>query len=898
MKPFGIAVLCVGLLSASIFAQPRGGGGGGGFNPGGGGGRPNPGGGGGFNPGGRPNPGGGFNPGNPGNPGGFNPGAPGGGSAGGNRPGVFNPSAGGFKTGGAPPQPTAPLQVRNPFSNSNSRVVPAGTVIQVSNPNLPKFGGGSAPEFNQAREYARAGRTAELTSYLNTHTQTNNNNLPGLFSAVNALHGVENPAYTQLRTTTLQLAQKQISAGANQPMPFVVVAQMSLQDQNSQKFNEATRALMQKFPDSEYAHFFQGVQHLQNRDFKQAEESLQRARELGMPEESIAELMRVAIDNQKWIWEYAEVVGIAVAAWLVGLFALFLVGKVFSRRTLANLHRNPEGTTGDGWQRALYRRVIALAGLYYYLSLPMVVVVSIAVPLALGYAVLMVPYVNILLVAAILLVGAGGVVTAISGVRTAFLRVRTFEAGRNVSEAELPELWALVRDVADNVGTRPIDEIRLVWSTDVCVFEKGSWRARRRDRARRVLVLGLGALYGMKLDALKAILAHEYGHFQNRDTAGGDIALRVNLAMNNFAQAIVTRGTIRWWDLAVHFLRLYHSILRQLTFGASRLQEVYADRLAVRLYGAAAFREGLTHVIRRSVEYQWALNKTVDNAIKTGTPAVAFFDNSLVPELQEREQIETAVAEILSRATDAKDSHPSPRDRFQLAARIDPDLRGCSDEDTWPLIATNASLVTEMNQGIATIVRIESDTILGHIKNGIELMSTVLRRQFEPNALLERARLHMSLGDYEHAIADFTLLQNAIPGEVRIRYFLATALKKSQKYHQAIVQFEAIVAGSGRDAHGPFSRDSTLGAEDYVVFLVALAECLTKIGDYQAAHARYSEALEWRGSSLAALVGRANASAALGDHEQAQTDREAVLKEWPSSSAGTSVVAVPSGPRG
>lgn len=886
VKPLGMmAVLCVGLLGSPAVAQKGGGGGpgggpgGGGFTPGGGGGaRPNPGGGipnpgGNFNPGGRPNPGGGFNPGGgikPGFPGQVNPGF----QPGGGRPGVYNPAGGGFGPGAPPvPQPPTPLQFRNPLASSNSRIVPAGTAIQVSNPTLPRFGGGAAPEFQQARDFARAGRGAELTGFLNTHVQAHGNNLPQLFSAVNALHGVENPGYAQLRTTTLGLAQKQIAEGATNPTPFVVVAQMSLQDQNSQKFNEATRALAQRFPDSEYSHFFRGVQHLQNRDFKQAEEALRRSRELGMPDESVAELLRVAIDNQKWIWEYAAVVGVAVGAWLFGLVALFVVGKLLSRRTLANLHREAAGAAaGDRWQRALYRRVITLAAGYYYLSLPMVLVVSIATPLALGYALLMVPYFNIFLVVAVLVLGLGGIVTAVSGIRTAFLRVRPGDAGRAVDEEELPELWALAKGVARTVGTRPVDRIRLVWSPDVCVYEKGSARERRRDRAERVLVLGVGALYGMKADALRAVLAHEYGHFQNRDTAGGDVALRVNLAMNNFARAIAARGKVRWWDLAIHFLRLYHLIFRRLTLGASRLQEVHADRAAVEHYGAAAFREGLTHVIRRSVEFDWAVNKSVDNAIKTGVPAVALFDRSVVPEVSEREQIETAVAAILGRATDAEDSHPSPRDRFRLADRLDPMPLAVADDDAWTLVVTNTDLVAEMKQSIEEAIRLESEVIAGHINAGIRALSRSLRQQFDPNVLFERGRLYLSLGSYDEAIKDFGELLEVVPGQRLVRYLLGTAFRRNWQHARAIAEFRALVAASDPGARASLFDADAAGADERFLYLVALAQCLEQIDDHRGAYEAYDEALRLNESSMVARVGRANTAAALGDDKPARDD--------------------------
>lgn len=50
-------------------------------------------------------------------------------------------------------------------------------------------------------------------------------------------------------------------------------------------------------------------------------------------------------------------------------------------------------------------------------------------------------------------------------------------------------------------------------------------------------------------------------------------------------------------------LRVYHFLFRRISHGATRLQEVLADRVAVRNYGAAAFEEGLGHVVRRQVEF-------------------------------------------------------------------------------------------------------------------------------------------------------------------------------------------------------------------------------------------------------------------------------------------------------
>ena len=62
------------------------------------------------------------------------------------------------------------------------------------------------------------------------------------------------------------------------------------------------------------------------------------------------------------------------------------------------------------------------------------------------------------------------------------------------------------------------------------------------------------------------------------------------------------RGQAHRLNVAFDFLRIYHFIFRRISHGATRLQEVLADRVAALMYGPVAFEEGLTHVVRQSVE--------------------------------------------------------------------------------------------------------------------------------------------------------------------------------------------------------------------------------------------------------------------------------------------------------
>ena len=175
--------------------------------------------------------------------------------------------------------------------------------------------------------------------------------------------------------------------------------------------------------------------------------------------------------------------------------------------------------------------------------------------------------------------------------------------------------------MAGAVGTRPVDEIRVTPGTDLAVYERGKSADKRQDKATRILILGVGVLNGFTRNAFRAVLAHEYGHFSHRDTAGGEVALRVNKDMVTFAYAMAAAGQAVWYNLAFQFLRAYHFIFRRITHGATRLQEILADRVAVYLYGARAFEEGLTHVIYRDVEFNHLAVREI-NAANAGRRAL------------------------------------------------------------------------------------------------------------------------------------------------------------------------------------------------------------------------------------------------------------------------------------
>lgn len=75
-------------------------------------------------------------------------------------------------------------------------------------------------------------------------------------------------------------------------------------------------------------------------------------------------------------------------------------------------------------------------------------------------------------------------------------------------------LWDTVRRLADDVGTRVPDEIRIVPEVNAAVVEESQLLGLHAGR--RYLYLGIPLLQGLSVAQLQAVIAHELGHYSGR----------------------------------------------------------------------------------------------------------------------------------------------------------------------------------------------------------------------------------------------------------------------------------------------------------------------------------------------------------------------------------------------
>jgi Zn-dependent protease with chaperone function len=381
--------------------------------------------------------------------------------------------------------------------------------------------------------------------------------------------------------------------------------------------------------------------------------------------------------------------------------------------------------------RKIYAVVLALTSIYFYLSIPFVLLLVLAAGGGLIYLFFAIGRIPIKLVALIAIVV---LVTLWAMLKSLFIRRRDEDPGELLPEEKAPKLWAILREVAAKVGTRPVDAVYLVPDTAVAVYERGSFLKRMTGRSQRVLILGLGVLEGMTQTQLKAILAHEYGHFSNKDTAGGDLALHVRRAILGSAETMARGGAAAWYNPAWLFLNGFYRIYLRVSQGASRLQEVLADRWAALCYGARAFVDGLRHVVRRSIEFDALANHEVEGALRAQRPLRNLYAlraapaGTLSPEQLQgvvdavaaaakspegltegqtidappevtKEAIDEALQAALQQKGSAYDSHPAPAQRIAWVERVASPAEVDDDgAPAWDLLDERDTLQAQMTE--------------------------------------------------------------------------------------------------------------------------------------------------------------------------------------------------------
>ncbi|HEU4647918.1 MAG TPA: M48 family metallopeptidase, partial [Gemmatimonadales bacterium] len=190
--------------------------------------------------------------------------------------------------------------------------------------------------------------------------------------------------------------------------------------------------------------------------------------------------------------------------------------------------------------------------------------------------------------------GAGAIVWALLPRRDKFE-----EPGPRLEPAEHPRLFESLSGLARDTGQAMPAEVYLVPQLNAWVAQRGGVMG---FGSRRVMGVGLPLLQALSVSQLRAVLAHELGHYYGGDTRLGPWLYTTRAAIERTLAQLDRQGSVlvrpfKWYGQA--FLRITHAVKRR--------QEFTADALSARVVGARAQCEALrtVHGVSGAFDRYW-----------------------------------------------------------------------------------------------------------------------------------------------------------------------------------------------------------------------------------------------------------------------------------------------------
>ncbi len=485
-------------------------------------------------------------------------------------------------------------------------------------------------------------------------------------------------------------------------------------------FRQCVEQLKMVAPETVETAAFRWILALMERRHDDAVKALEDARRYGMSEEEYKSRLEYTEGLRPLHSKMLPVAGWVGGIWLGGLVLLLIIGLLLSHVTLSATERLPSIRSGeavgiDAALRRAYQLVLWLSCVYYYISVPLVLLAVLGLGGGILYGFFAVGQIPIKL--ALLVVVIVGM-TVWAGLKSFFVSRRDEDPGERLPLQRHPRLNSLLQDVAARIETRMVDSVYLTPGTDFAVTERGGMIERLRGAGERCLILGVGVLEGFRLGPFRAVLGHEYGHFSNRDTAGGNFALAVRQSLLRLAVGLARGGVAAWYNPAWLFVNGFHRIFLRISQGASRLQEVLADRFAAFAYGSRAFELGLRHVIARSVCFDAHANATLHEVIKADRALANLYTYS-PQENPEQKELERAVTDAMQQQPSPYSSHPAPSDRIRWVQALAVECAGADDDaEAWSLFEDRAEIERWMTACIRRNVQLAHGATIKDESNG------------------------------------------------------------------------------------------------------------------------------------------------------------------------------------
>ena len=365
------------------------------------------------------------------------------------------------------------------------------------------------------------------------------------------------------------------------------------------------------------------------------------------------------------------------------------------------------------------------------------------------------------------------------------LQPSTSLPGRAISRQQAPALHALVDELALSAQSLAMHEIRIDESFNAGALELG--RGWLPGRLRRVLILGAPMLAALSTPALRAVVAHELGHFSKRHGRLGHWIYRARLSWRHAAEADSEDSALE--RAAATFARWFAGAFETRALLHARRCEYEADRVAADVVGEQTFAQAL-------VEFRWLAVRHADAGL--GELALASAD---IPRdvwrragaLWRAHPLEPGVLDRMwEMPSRAGDSHPSLGERASALGQALPQLMAAVSSMREGPSPAGVEALAALDPPLAPDVELDW-AISHHVHRAV---GPVTPPRDEDQRLFERETARLFAGEASEPSALLDLLKRRPHWAPTVRQVLADApagvLNETEQRRNAVLLARAL----------------------------------------------------------------------------------------------------------
>ena len=232
---------------------------------------------------------------------------------------------------------------------------------------------------------------------------------------------------------------------------------------------------------------------------------------------------------------------------------------------------------------------------------------------------------------------------------------RFIPPGPPLSPVDSPQLFEVLNGVASSTEQTMPADVYLVNDVNAFVTQRGGVMG---FGSRRVMGIGLPLMQALTVQELKAVLAHEFGHYHAGDVSIGPWIYKTRAAIGRTIHQL-GEGSLQKIFIA------YGNLFLRVTHAVSRRQEFIADEVAANAAGAAVMASALRKVHGAAVAFHNYWRGEVSPVLNSGylPPLAAGFARFVQVESVSSNMATAIQTEEAEGESNPYDTHPPLRER-------------------------------------------------------------------------------------------------------------------------------------------------------------------------------------------------------------------------------------------